>query len=141
MPQQFSVRITVRSYEIDVLGHVNHAVYHQYGEHARSEHLRIAGFTLPVQQANGMGIVLLESRIRFLSELTLGEDVEVSSAIEFGEGKTFRIDHVIRRADGTNAAEISCVMGLLDTAARRLLSEPKVRLGKVLERPELLGIS
>jgi len=48
---QFSVRVTVRSYEIDSNGHVNHAVYHQYGEHARSEQLLAAGYTLPVQQA------------------------------------------------------------------------------------------
>ena len=140
MQPQFSVRVTVRSYEIDSLGHVNHAVYHQYGEHARSEHLLAAGYTLPAQQASQTGVVMLESRIRYLRELTFGEEVEITSDIEFGTGKAFRIEHLVRRADGENAAEIRCVFGLLDTAARRLVREPKERLANLLQRPELIGI-
>lgn len=140
VPEQFSVRVTVRSYEIDMVGHVNHAVYHQYGEHARAEHFRHAGFSFEQQRSGGLGVVLLESRIRFLSELVLGEEVEVSSDIEFGTGKSFRMEHTIRRADGSPAAEISCVLGLLDTSARRLLPEPKARFAELLPHPELLGI-
>jgi len=138
---QFSVRVTVRSYEIDSLGHVNHAVYHQYGEHARSEHLLAAGYTMAAQRASGTGVVMLESRIRYLRELTFGEEVEVTSDIEFGTGKAFRIEHVILRADGGQAAEISCVFGLFDTNARRLLPEPGARFdAELLDRPELIGI-
>jgi acyl-CoA thioester hydrolase len=137
---QFSVRVTVRSYEIDSNGHVNHAVYHQYGEHARSEQLLAAGYTLPAQQASHTGVVMLESRIRYLHELTFGEEVEVTSDIEFGTGKAFRIEHLILRADGGHAAEISCVFGLFDTTARRLLAEPKARFAELLARPEVLGI-
>jgi acyl-CoA thioester hydrolase len=137
---QFSVRVTVRSYEIDSNGHVNHAVYHQYGEHARSEQLLAAGYTLPTQRATNTGVVMLESRIRYLHELTFGEEVEVTSDIEFGTGKAFRIEHLILRSDGSQAAEISCVFGLFDTAARRLLAEPKARFSELLTHPELLGI-
>jgi len=137
---QFSVRISVRSYEIDSIGHVNHAVYHQYGEHARSEHLLAAGYTLAAQRDSGTGVVMLESRIRYLRELSLGEEVEVTSDIEFGDGKAFRIEHVILRADGERAAEISAVFGLLDTAARRLVANPTVRLVELLERPDLIGL-
>ncbi|WP_028926020.1 acyl-CoA thioesterase [Pseudonocardia acaciae] len=140
MPDQFSVTVTVRSYEIDMVGHVNHAVYHQYGEHARGEHFRKAGFDFEAQRAGGMAVVLLESRIRYLSELVLGEEVEISSNIEFGTGKTFRIAHVLRRADGSPAAEIDCVLGLLDTTARRLMPEPRARFAALLAHPELLGI-
>jgi acyl-CoA thioester hydrolase len=125
VPAQFNVSLTVRSYEIDFMGHVNHAVYHQYGEYARAEHLRVAGFDLAEQRRDRIGLVLLESHIRYLRELTLGDQVEVSSEIEFGEGKTFHIRHELRRADGVQAAEIRCVMGLMDTEARRLLAEPK----------------
>jgi YbgC/YbaW family acyl-CoA thioester hydrolase len=141
VPEQFNVRVTVRSYEIDMVGHVNHAVYHQYGEHARAEHFRHAGFSFDQQRAGGMGVVLLESRIRYLSELVLGEEVEVSSDIEFGTGKTFRMAHTIRRADGSPAAEISCVLGLLDTSARRLMPDPRDRLAEAVTHPERLGIN
>jgi acyl-CoA thioester hydrolase len=140
MPDRFSVRVSVRSYEIDANGHVNHAVYHQYGEHARMEHLLAAGYHLDVQRASGTGIIILESRIRYLRELILGERVEITSDISFGSGKSFRIEHTILRADGSTAAEIEGVFGLLDTKTRRLVAEPKARLGLVLDRPRLIGI-
>ena len=43
----FQVRVTVRGYELDSLGHLNQAVYLQYAEHARWEILRAAGLTSP----------------------------------------------------------------------------------------------
>jgi len=138
--QRFSVQLTVRNYEIDFNGHVNHTVYHQYAEHARSEHLRAAGFGLAQQRGHRVGLVLLETHVRFRRELTLGENVKVTSELEFGEGKTFRIDQVILRSDGEYAAELRCVMGLLDTDARRLVGDPRNRLATIVERPELLGI-
>lgn len=140
MGEQFSVQVTVRGYEIDFLGHVNQAVYHQYGEYARTEHLRAAGFTLEVMRANGLGVVLLESRCRYLRELTLGDEVEITSDIEFGTGKSFRMNHHLRRADGTDSAELNCVMGLLDTSARRLVPGPRERIAGLVARPELIGV-
>jgi acyl-CoA thioester hydrolase len=138
--RRFRVRVRVRSYEIDANGHVNHAVYHQYGEHARMEHLLAAGYNLQVQRDSGTGLVILESHIRYLRELTLGEEVEVTSEIFFGTGKSFRIEHAILRADGEPAAEINAVFGLLDTATRRLVAEPRARLAALLERPGLIGL-
>lgn len=136
VPAQFSVRVTVRSYEIDFNGHVNQAVYHHYGEHARSEHLRQLGFN--PAHTDHLGIVLLESTIRFLRELRLGDEIEVTSRIEFGTGRAFRIEHVLTRNDGVRAAEINCVLGLFDTQARRLVPGPKERLLALATRPELL---
>lgn len=136
---QFSVIVTVRSYEIDLNGHVNHAVYHQYGEYARTEHMRSAGLTVDAQRGRGMGMVLLESRIRYLRELTLGDEVEITSDLEWGTGKTFRIEHRLTRSDGVRAAEISCVMGLLDTSARRLLADPRGIVAELAQLPDLPG--
>ena len=39
--------LTVRAYECDSYGHVNHAVYVNYLEHARMEFLRAAGYDYP----------------------------------------------------------------------------------------------
>jgi hypothetical protein len=36
-PAEFSVRLLVRSSDLDWVGHVNHVAYHQFGEHARIE--------------------------------------------------------------------------------------------------------
>jgi acyl-CoA thioester hydrolase len=147
MEGRFAVRIGVRSYEVDVNGHVNHANYHRYGEHARTEHLTAAGCSMTGLVERGMGIVLLETHCRFLSELRYRDEVEVDSRIVFGEGKTFEFAHTLRRCsrDGAAAdepvvaAEITCRMGLLDAAARRLVAQPRERLLELATQPALLG--
>ena len=44
-----------------------------------------------------MGIVLLETHCRFLSELRYRDLIEIGSQIRFGEGKTFEFSHTLRR--------------------------------------------
>jgi acyl-CoA thioester hydrolase len=153
MHDLFSVRLAVRSYEIDANGHVNHAVYHQYGEHARTEHLAAAGCSMGRFLEHGLGIVLLETHVRFLRELRHGDLVDIDSRVTFGTGKTFEMAHTIRRcgvegARGTDgaaapetvAAEITCRMGVLDSATRRLVAEPWARLAAMATAPERLGL-
>jgi len=137
----FAVRLSVRSYEIDFNGHVNHANYHRYAEHARMEHLVAAGATMEAMAAHGVGIVLLETRVRFLSELLAREEIEVDSRLGFGEGRTFAMDHTITRVTtGAVAAQLDCRMGILDTDTRRLVADPAGRLRKVATHPEILGL-
>jgi acyl-CoA thioester hydrolase len=144
MGDHFSVRVGVRSYEVDVNGHVNHANYHRYGEHARTEHLGAAGCSMSRMIEHGMGIVLLETHARFLRELRHGDEVDIDSRLAFGSGKTFEMAHTLRRC-GTGgepdvvAAEITCRMGLLDPAARRLFADPRGRLLRIATDPSLLG--
>lgn len=138
MQSPFSVALTVRGYEIDQLGHVNHAVYHQYGEHARLELLRAAGCDIADLVAAGLGIVLLESNIRFLSELVLGDEVHISCVPHFGHGKTFRLDNTLSKADGTVSAEIRCTVGVIDLTARRLRADPRGQLGALAADPGVL---
>lgn len=135
----FSVRVGVRSYELDMNGHLNHAVYHRFGEHARTEHLTAAGCSIGRMLEHGLGVVLLETRVRFLRELRHGDQVDVDSRIAFGEGRSFRMDHTLLRSDGVVAAEIECVMGLLDQARRRLAHDPRGRLLEIATAPEVLA--
>ena len=123
----FATTVTVRGYETDANGHVNHAVYHQYAEHGRTELFRATGIDVPDMTAAGVGPVILESTVRFLAELRVGDEVEVTVAMRFGAGKTFRMDTELRRGD-TVAATITGTMGLLDHATRRLVTDPRGRL-------------
>lgn len=124
----YVTRIKVRHYELDTLGHLNHAVYHQYGEVAR-----LGWFEAVGGGGNGVGRddkvspVLLESHIRFRRELVAGDEVEVNCDVSFGEGKTFRMDSQIRKLDGTLAAEIECVVGVMDLQKRKLVDDPRGR--------------
>lgn len=108
----FSVRIGVHDDELDALGHVNQAVYHRYGERSRAGLFRAAGCDFQGLIDQGVGVVLLESTMRYLAEL--------------------------RRADGTVSGELHCTLGLLDLRARRLLADPRERLLAVAGDPALL---
>ena len=145
-PGRFVVRIGVRSYEEDVNGHVNHAVYHQYAEHARMEHFRAAGLSQRALDTHGLTVVLLSTTVHFRSELRAGEQVEIDSEIDFTERKPFTMRHRIVRvtdADGAPtealAAEAECTMGALDTTTRRLVAGPHGRLAAAASAPDVLG--
>ncbi|GAA4444710.1 acyl-CoA thioesterase [Phytohabitans houttuyneae] len=141
MGELFHVRVGVRGYELDIQGHLNQAVYLQYAEHARWEHLRAAGITPQKMQAARRGPVVLETTIRYLSELRAGDEVDISCAFEWGGGKTFRLRQELRKTDGTLASEITAVGGVLDLDARRLVADPAAELTKLADHPEVLDAS
>lgn len=140
MPDSFEVRIAVRGYEIDSNGHVAATVLLQYGHHARWECLRAAGVDQRDLLATRIGPVSLEERIRFHHELRAGDELDVSCSFVWGEGRTFRIEQRLRRSDGTLAAELSNVGGLLDLEKRELVSDPGARWRSIATAPGLLGL-
>ncbi|MFI9246202.1 acyl-CoA thioesterase [Streptomyces sp. NPDC053086] len=125
MTEPFSVRVTVRGYETDTQGHLNQAVYLNYAEHARWSLLHAAGISQARLVGQGVGPVALETTVRYLRELLAGDEVDVTCAFEWGTGKTFRIRQEIRKADGTLAAELTAVGGLLNLAERKLVADPR----------------
>ncbi|GAA5198594.1 acyl-CoA thioesterase [Rugosimonospora acidiphila] len=140
MGDPFQVRIGVRGYELDTQGHLNQAVYLQYAEHARWECLRAAGISQQRLIAGGVGPVALEVTLRYLRELRGGDEVDVSCAFEWGEGKTFRIAQEFRRVDGSPVASLSGVGGLLDLGERRLVADPGERFRAMADHPELMNL-
>jgi len=137
--EPFRVRVGVRGYELDPQGHVNQAVYLQYAEHARWEHLLATGITQQALAVAGVGPVVLESTIRYLAELRHGDEVDVTCEFTWSGGKTFRIHQDLLRPDGTQVAEITAVAGVLDLTRRRLVEDPLGRLRSLATAPELLG--
>ncbi|WP_410872322.1 acyl-CoA thioesterase [Nocardia sp. A7] len=137
----FSVPVRVRGYELDTQGHLNHAVYHQYGEHARWELMRAAGISQDKFIASGVGAVVLESTIKYKRELRGGDEVTVTCVFDWQEGeKVFRFHQQIIKLDGTVSAEITVVAGAMDLTTRRLVPEPAEHFRGLAENPELLGL-
>ena len=100
----FQVRITVRGYELDSLGHLNQAVYLQYAEHARWEILRAAKLTQESLLGSGIApVVPVETTIKYRRELRAGDEVDVSCEFIWGDGRTFGMHQEIRKDDGTLA--------------------------------------
>ncbi|SDD87950.1 acyl-CoA thioesterase [Actinokineospora iranica] len=124
----WSTRISVRTYELDSLGHVNQAVYHQYAEIARVEGFAAAGCSWDGLMAAKTAPVLLSSTIDFRRELRTGDQIEVTCEVKFGTGKTFNADSVISKLDGTVSAEITCVIGVMDLDKRKLVADPRAVL-------------
>jgi acyl-CoA thioester hydrolase len=135
------VRLRARGYEADANGHVAGTVLLQYAQHARWECLRAAGIDQADQLAMGVGPVSLEETIRFHGEVRPGQEIEVSCAFAWGDGKTFTVEHELRRSDGELAAAVRNVGGLLDLKERRLVSNPADVWGSLADAPELLGLS
>ncbi|MGW0423635.1 acyl-CoA thioesterase [Streptomyces sp. NPDC003015] len=140
MSEPFSVPVTVRGYETDVQGHLNQSVYINYAEHARWSLLKAAGITQAGLIGSGVGPVALETTIRYQRELLAGDEVEVTCAFEWGEGKTFRIQQTILKKDGTVAAEITAVGGIMDLKERRLVAQPVEVFKELAADPGLFGL-
>lgn len=136
----FRVRIAVRGYEVDPRGHLNQAVYLQYAEHARWECLRAAGINHDALAMTGIGPAALENTIRYRAELRVGDEIDVTVAFGWGNGKTFRITQDFIRPDGTLAAQLTGVGGMLDLSTRRLLPDPVARFRELATDPAVLGL-
>jgi acyl-CoA thioester hydrolase len=133
--------LTVRAYEIDALGHVAHTAYLQYAEHARWEFLRAAGLTAQTLLGAGVMPIMLETTISYRRELRYDDRVDVGCEFEWGEGKTARVVQPLHRVeDGTLAAEVRSVCGLLDLSRRKLVTDPLQRMRALATAPELLGL-
>ncbi|PWJ02993.1 thioesterase [Streptomyces sp. NWU49] len=140
MSEPFSVRVTVRGYETDVQGHLNQAVYLNYAEHARWSLLQEAGITQTGLIARGVGPVALETIIRYRRELLAGDEVDVSCAFVWSGGKTFGIEQTITKSDGTVAAELTGVGGILDLERRKLVANPQDIFRALAKDPGLFGL-
>jgi acyl-CoA thioester hydrolase len=138
--EPFSVSVTVRGYETDILGHLNQSVYLQYAEHARWSLLQAAGVTQEALISKGLGPVVLETTIRYKRELLAGDETEVTCAFTWDGGKIYRVEQTIRKTDGTVAAEFTAVGGLLDLKERRLVADPRELFRELAAKPELFGL-
>ncbi|WP_280469320.1 thioesterase family protein [Nocardia farcinica] len=79
--------------------------YPRYAAHARRwELLRAAGVAQDKLIASGVGPVTPENTIRYLRELRGGDELRVTCASEWSDGKTNRPRQESRRMDGTAAA-------------------------------------
>ncbi|MEV6772042.1 acyl-CoA thioesterase [Nocardia sp. NPDC051030] len=138
--QPFTIRFTVRSYELDTNHHVASTVYLQYAEHSRFACGQAAGLSPDRLLADGLGPINLETTVRHLGELRGEDQVDVSCTFLWGEGKTHRVEHTFRKPDGTLVAEVSSLSGLLDMRTRRMVTDPAAQFRSRATNPELLGL-
>ncbi|MGV9680856.1 acyl-CoA thioesterase [Nocardia sp. NPDC003482] len=138
--EPFSLRIDVRISDVDPQLHVTGSAYQQYADHARFECVQAAGISVDDLLADGFGPVNLETTIRYHRELRAGDSVDVTCSWIWSPGKTFRVEHVLTRADGELSATVDHLSGLMDLRTRRLVSDPGAEWARRAADPTLLGL-
>jgi len=91
--------ITVRTPELDSFGHVNHAVFLHYLEHARYLALEEAGFAWSSLDEEGWQIFVVRIEVDYLAEATRGHQLLIRTWAESFRRTTMVLGQEIVRAD------------------------------------------
>ena len=78
--RRFTARYPVRQYELDVLGHVNNAVYLNWVEQAAIDHVEALGLGRAWSLAQGGGWVVREHHVTYHRPVRYGDVVLVTTA-------------------------------------------------------------
>ena len=90
--------IHARGYELDSFGHVNHAVYIQYLEHARWEMLRSEGVTLETFKNWSRWPVIAGIQASYLKPVFLGDELQIRTRMTARSRVSFTFEQEIWRA-------------------------------------------
>ena len=108
-----TVRIAIRWRDLDMLGHLNQAVYHELLEEARAELIRGLG-------EQGFAFVLARVELDHRHEVRRDHGhVDVVAELGRVGRSSITIDHRVSLPDGTVAAEGTSVLVAWDPQARR----------------------
>jgi acyl-CoA thioester hydrolase len=121
-------RISVRSTDLDAQRHVNNAVYFQYFEQARLEHLKDLGF-LPMYapgETPRHSIAIAETTCRYKAPAYYGDTLLVKVSTREVRQRSFALAYEVRReGDGALVAEGESVQVWLNEGGRAAaLPEP-----------------
>ncbi len=95
----FRSEIEVRGYELDSFGHVNHAVYISYLEHARWKMLAEVSIGLKELQEWKRFPVIAEVNAKYRRPTFLGEKLEVKTEVVESGRVAFTLEQKIFRAE------------------------------------------
>jgi acyl-CoA thioester hydrolase len=111
-PAPLALADRVRFGELDVLDHVNNAVYFQWFESARVNYMRLAGLYADRDGGQGPRIVIRSGTIHYRREMLLGEDYVVTCGCTAFRTTSFTMHQEVW-SGGNLRASFDCVMVLL----------------------------
>lgn len=94
---RFTCRIQVRSYELDALGHVNHAVYLNYLEHARFCALEAAGISPGHMAREGWGVHVVRIEVDYRAECRMGDELVILTRVTGLRNSSMTIQQTLER--------------------------------------------
>ncbi|MFF0829464.1 acyl-CoA thioesterase [Brevibacillus sp. NPDC003359] len=130
-------RLTVRSTDIDVIGHVNNAKYLEYMEWARFEWIWEQGFTLDELRRRAIMPVVVNININYRKELKMREEVTaITTVVKVGE-KSFVIRQELYNAADVLVADADVTMVMIDANTRQSISLPvELKEALLVELPQ-----
>ncbi|MCH7490206.1 MAG: acyl-CoA thioesterase [Gemmatimonadetes bacterium] len=112
-----SVDLRVRYAECDAMGHLHHARYWEYFEHARTELLRRNGFRYRDLEADGVFFVVYRAACKYLAPIRYDEVVTVH--VRVTRVTPTRVEHAyIIERDGRTTSEASSTLACVGRNGR-----------------------
>ncbi len=111
-PAPFALADRVRFGELDVLNHVNNAVYFQWFESIRVRYTQELGLARSFGSGPGPRIVLRSGSIRYVKEMLLNEDYVVTCGCTAYRNTSFTMHQEVW-SGGSQRAVFDCVLVLL----------------------------
>ena len=103
----YTTRWRVRTYELDLNGHVNSAVYLNWAEQLATEHVETAGFGQTWMRPFSAGWVVRRHEITYRRPAIYGDELELTTRAEGIRGaRGFRRTTITRVADSEIVAEL-----------------------------------
>jgi len=106
-PPTTETTIAVRSGEIDSFGHVNHAVFLHYFEHARFEALEAAGFQWPLLREKDWQIYVVRIEVDYLAQAMRGDTLRVRTWAESFRRTTMTLGQEMLRDEASGAVVVA----------------------------------
>lgn len=82
MSKRLITQIKVRSYEIDIYGHVNNATYLNYLEHSRVQSLEQTGKSFKQYMDENIFVVIAKINISYLKPAFIDDELDVITTIK-----------------------------------------------------------
>lgn len=111
-PQPLAMADQVRFSELDVLNHVNNAVYMQWFERVRVRYTQLWGISRYLGHGDGPRIVIRSGAIHYRQEMLMDEDYVVTCGCSAFRNTSFSMTQELW-AGGTLRATFDCVLVLL----------------------------
>lgn len=104
---RYTTRWRVRTYELDMNGHVNNAVYLNWAEQLATEHVEVAGFGRVWTDARRGAWVVRRHEITYRTPAVYGDELELTTrAVSIKGARGFRDTTITRVADGAPIADV-----------------------------------